>query len=408
MKKIVFFSLFILTADINLAAAQIKSGEVPSFLLSYKTLYRKDPHAATLKWFEDSRYGMFIHWGPSAAYQKGEWVMYNQKLPIRPYMEKALTFTGEKFNADEIVQLAVKAQMKYITFVVRHHDGFSLYDTKAGTFSSIHAKSKRDYLKELANACRKEKVGLFIYYSIGIDWTHPFYLTREFYSAARPNYPKVDTAIRFRGREDFVHYWNYVKTQIYELATEYGDVAGFWFDTIGGCYENPDLFDMQNIYDMIRRLQPQALITFKTGFNGNEDFLSCEHEIKPLTSLMKTVQGNGASSAAAMAWEKNKSKPAELCTTMQNGGWGYSESASHKSAKEVLALLDVTASNNANLLMNIGPLPDGSLHPDDVKALVEAGDNIRRKGLPKPDKINFMKLREVKKANGGRDFETAK
>jgi len=411
LKNTFLFILFIVIFYTSTVSAQQK--EPPYFLKSYQKLYKENPRSAMLKWFKDARFGMFVHWGPSSAYKAGDWVLYDRKIPMQQYMDKAMQFKGENWNADSICDLAVAAKMKYICYVVKHHDGFAQFASKAGPFNSMNAACHRDFLKEIAASCKTHGLGLFVYYSIGIDWTHPFYLTTDYYSAARPpydsaHYPK--DLIRFEEKKDFVHYWNYVKTQIYEICTNYGPLAGLWFDPIGGAYANPDLFDMQSIYDEIRRLQPQALISYKTGFNGNEDYITCEHEVKSITELMKKVQGEKAAQAAEAAWQKNKAKPAELCTTMQSINWGYCESPNqkHKTPVEVMVLLKNAAANNANLLLNIGPYPDGRIVPEDKAALMEVGKILQQQGFPKPDVINYMKLRENKQTITNRDLETQK
>lgn len=407
MKYFLFLLFFVVKAPTALSQ---QKEEIPYFLTSYKSLYKKNPRAAALKWFEDARFGLFVHWGPSAAYKSGDWVLYDKKIPLQQYMDAAMKFTGEKWSADSIADLAVSAHMKYITYVVKHHDGFAQFDSKAGPFNSMNAAAHRDFLKEIAAACKKRGLGLFVYYSIGIDWTHPFYLTTEYYSAARPHYDSLPPQVRFKGKEDFVHYWNYVKTQIYEICSNYGPLAGVWFDPIGGAYTNPEMFDVQSVYDIIRRLQPQALISYKTGFNGNEDYISCEHEIKSITNLMRNVQGEQTAQAAEAAWQKNRTKIAELNTTMQKINWGYYESPKqqHKTAAQVMALLKTAAANNGNLLINIGPYPDGSIVPEDKAALIEVGKMLREHGFPKQDKVNFMKLRNDTKKITERDLETQK
>ncbi|NCI46577.1 alpha-L-fucosidase [Sediminibacterium soli] len=414
MRKENFIACILLSlfTCIGPAGAQQKQ-EIPYFLKHYKSLYVKDRRAATLKWFENARFGLFVHWGPSAAYKAGDWVLYDRKMPLQQYMDEAMKFTGAKWNADSICDLAVNARMKYVTYVVKHHDGFAQFASKAGPFNSMNATAHRDFLKEMATSCKRHGLGLFVYYSIGIDWTHPFYLTEKYYSAARPNYDSAHfpkDLIRFKGKEDFVHYWNYVKTQIYELCTNYGPLAGFWFDPIGGAYTNADVFDMTTIYSMIRKLQPQALVSYKTGYNGEEDYITCEHEVKSITDLMRNVQGEKTAVAAEAAWQKNKAKPAELCTTMQSINWGYCEGPKqkHKTPEQVMALLQTAAANNANLLLNIGPYPDGGIVPQDKETLVAVGEILGRQGFPKPDKTNFMKLRETKTKITARDLETQK
>lgn len=413
MRKLIpIFFILILIGFRKITNAQ-SAQNIPYFLKPYKSLYIKNPRAATMKWFRDSRFGLFIHWGPSSVYKSGDWVLFDKKIPMQQYIDQAMKFKGDKWNADSICNLAVKAGMKYICYVVKHHDGFAQYASKAGPFNSMNAAAHRDFLKEIAISCKNHNLGLFVYYSIGIDWTYPFYLTREYYNAARPDYDSIDfpsDIIRFKDKKDFVHYWNYVKTQIYEICTNYGPLAGLWFDPIGGAYANPDLFDMQSVYDEIHHLQPQALISYKTGFNGNEDYITCEHEVKSITDLMLKVQGKETAQIAEAAWQKNKTKLAELCTTMQSINWGYYESPEqhHKTPKEIMTLLKNAAANNANLLINIGPYPDGSIVPEDKTTLNEVGKILRTQGFPKPDTLNYMRLRERKTKITKRDIETQK
>ena len=137
-------------------------------------------------------------------------------------------------------------------------------------YNSMDYPAQRDFVKELAVACRKAGLGLFIYYSVGIDWHHPYFLPNTMYDPARPHYKEVPESYRFRNVEDFKHYLNYAKTQIMELCTQYGPIAGIWFDTVGGVYQYSELFNIQEIYDMIHQIQPHALVVFKTGANGNE------------------------------------------------------------------------------------------------------------------------------------------
>lgn len=383
--------------------------KVPSYLSNYASVYSQDPKKAASKWYQDARYGLFIHWGASTQYEKGDWVMFYNKIPMEDYQNKVMDFVGDKFNAQEIVNMVKDAGMKYITFVVKHHDGFALFDTKANKFSSIHARSNRDYLKELAEACEREAIGLFVYYSIGIDWNYPFYLTKEYYKEARPAYDVQPEQIRFKSKEDFQYYWNFVKVQIYELATQYGSLAGFWFDPIGGAYTNPDLFDIQSIYDMISRLQPQALVSYKTGFNGNEDFISCEHEIKSLAPLLRKVQSEVTADMAETAWNQNKFKPAEMCTTMQKSSWEHRKGGEHISADQVWTYLSYVADRNANLLLNIGPRADGSIVPIDKQVLLEVGERIKNNGLPKMNTETYKQLRDKEQTEiTKRDLETQK
>lgn len=407
MKIIILILLYTFLCNGILSAQP--DDKMPTYLKGYEQLYKQDPKKAALKWYEDARYGLFIHWGASTQYEKGDWVMFRNKIPMEDYQKKAMEFIGDKFNANDIVSLVKDAGMKYITFVVKHHDGFSLFDTKANKFSSMHAKSGRDYLKELSQACDSASIGLFVYYSIGIDWNYPFYLTRDYYKEARPDYASKPEQIRFEGKEDFQYYWNFVKVQIYELSTQYGSLAGFWFDPIGGAYTNPDLFDIQAIYDMIHRLQPQALISYKTGFNGNEDYISCEHEIKSLAPLLRQIQGEATAAIAEKAWNLNKFKPAEMTSTMQKASWDHLKSGEHISADQVWTYLEYAAERNANLLLNIGPNANGSVISIDREVLLEIGKRIKKNGFPSVNKKTYKLLRDQKQTTiTKRDLETEK
>ena len=129
--------------------------DIPYFLKEYESQYNQSPKEAALSWFKDARFGLFIHWGPATLYGKGEWVMFNDKIPYYEYEENTKKFKGEKFNAQDYVDLAISAKMKYITFVAKHHDGFALWDTKASDYNSVDYPSHRDFLMELSQACKK-------------------------------------------------------------------------------------------------------------------------------------------------------------------------------------------------------------------------------------------------------------
>jgi len=373
--------------------------EMPYFLKGYESQYKKSAREAALSWFKDARFGLFIHWGPASLYAKGEWVMYNKNIPVDEYVQKAREFTGDKFNAQDYVDLAVSAGMKYITFVTKHHDGYAMWDSKATDYNSMDFTPQRDFVRELAVACRKAGIGLFLYYSVGLDWHHPYYLPRSMYNAARPRYDKQPAQYKYEKPEDFKHYLNFAKTQIMELCTQYGPIAGLWFDTVGGVYEYPDLFNIQEVYDMIHSIQPHALVVFKTGANGNEDFITGERNMGSLAPLFKNSGlPKSVQDAADHSWESNKAKPAELNIPIQTMAWGYLESPRQrqKTKDEVWKLLEDCAQMNANLLLNIAPYPDGRILEENVKTLKEVGERIRKHGFPKLNTKDYMNYRSRK------------
>lgn len=370
--------------------------EIPYHLKGYETLYMESPKKAALQWFADARFGLFIHWGPATLYKSGEWVMYNHKIPVKEYENKVLEFRGEAFNAKDYVNLALNAGMKYITFVIKHHDGFALWNSKATNYDSMDYPAHRDFLKELSDECEKAGLGLFIYYSIGIDWHHPYFMSKDLYLPARPDYSEPQPEYKYSEPSDFVHYMNFVKTQIMELCCNYGTVAGFWFDTIGGVYQHPNMFNIQEIYDLIHSMQPHALVVFKTGANGNEDFITGERNMGSLAPLFKSAGlPKSVQDAADAAWLKNMNKPAELNIPIQTMGWGYVENPKQrqKNEKEVWDLLEYCAKINANLLLNIGPRPDGSILDENIKVLNKIGHRIKNEGFPIVNKESYLQER---------------
>lgn len=418
MKKILYnlrriFILLLTTVAFNIFAQENTWREMPYFLKGYERMYQKSPREAALAWFKDARFGLFVHWGPATLYGKGEWVMHGDKIPLKEYEQKALEFKGEKFCAQDYVDLAISAKMKYITFVVKHHDGFGLWGSRATNYNSLDYPAQRDFLKELAEACRKSGIALFIYYSVGIDWHHPYFLPSSLYDPARPHYKELPTEYKYQNPEDFKHYLNFAKTQIMELCTMYGPIAGFWFDTSGGVYQHPDMFRIQEIYDMIHSIQPHALVVFKTGVNGNEDLITGEREMGSLSPIFKRAGlPKEVQDAADYAWENNKGKPAELNIPIQTMGWSYHSSPKQrqKSKKEVLELLDICAKMNANLLLNIGPRPDGSILEENIETLKQVGEYLEKNGFPPLNTKDYMKYRtnSTLKADDRKENQTAR
>lgn len=351
---------------------------VPSFLNDYKDQYLENPRKATLEWFKQAKFGLFMHYGVYSILGRGEWVQLREAIPVAEYARLKDDFTAKNFDADFITDLALEAGMKYINITSRHHDSFSLFDTKQSDFNSVQSPAKRDLIAELSEACNQKGLGFFLYYSYALDWKHPYFYSREAsnegevsWSAARPAYNEPQPAYKFQQDEDFKQYIDFVHAQLKEILTNYQNLAGIWFDPIMGYYSRPDLFPIEETYSLVRSMQPQALIAFKQGANGDEDFTAPERTPR--------AHPNGGK-VAQMAWEKNKGKPIEICDTLQpkdvpGNSWGYNQAAEgkHLTAQEVMQMLEHADEVNANLLLNTGPLPDGSIHSSDVKTLREIG-----------------------------------
>jgi len=368
-------SAALLTTNFNCQSDQII---IPTYLKGYEELFRMDQRKAAIEWFKKTKFGLFMHYGLYAHLGRGEWVQLREKIPVAEYAKLKDKFTAENFNADFITDLALKAGMKYINITSKHHDGFCLFNTKETNFNSVNSPAKRDLIEELATACQKKGLGLFLYYSYAADWKHPYFYSREAgWDNARPAYEKPEPTYLWEKDEDFKLYVDFVHNQLKELLTQYGHLAGIWFDPIMGFYKKPDVFPIEETYALVRSLQPQCLISFKQGANGDEDFVAPERKVHAL---------NRGGELALKVWELDKNKPREICDTLQpknipGASWGYNKAADgkHLSADDVIEALGLAEQSGANLLMNTGPMPDGSIHPEDIKTLIEVGNRLKDK-----------------------------
>ncbi|MHC4123463.1 MAG: alpha-L-fucosidase [Planctomycetota bacterium] len=344
--------------------------KMPSFLAGYEKIYQNDPRQACIQWFRDTKFGLFIHYGLYSLLGRHEWVQYREKIPVAEYAKLKDRFTAEKFDADFITDLALEAEMKYINIVTRHHDSFCLFKTKQTDFNTLNCPAKRDLVGELANACRKKGIGLFFYYSHGRDWKHPHAPNNDQYPrAARPQYDPPETSYAYGKDHNLQIYVDFMTAQIKELLNNYGPIAGIWLDGIATPVSGDvSKFQSQKLYDIIHTAQPQVLVSYKQGLLGTEDFFAPERNVKK--------ERAGVDEAFVKS-----GKPFEICDTLQPKGWGYIEAdnGKHKTADHVMQMLENAARQNANLLLNTGPLPDGSIHPQDIKTLREVGKRLRSK-----------------------------
>ena len=346
---------------------------VPAYLRAYAEAYQQDPRAANLQWFTEAGYGLFIHYGLYSQLGRGEWVQLTDTIPVAEYALLKETFTAAAFNADSITELMLDAGMKYVTITAKHHDGFCLFQTEQTDFNSVDAANcGRDLIGELYEACTRKGLGLFLYYSYGVDWKHPYaYQHDPAWRGARPAYPEPQPEYRYEKPEDFQRYIAYTHAHLAELLTQYPHIAGIWLDPIMGYYTKPELFPIDSTYRLIRSLSPHALISFKQGANGEEDFRAPERNAG--AKVGETWP------AALIAAEKNRHKPTEICNTLQNHKWGWTadEDGKHKGPDEVMAILADARAKGANLLLNTGPLPAGAIPDEDKQTLREVGRRLR-------------------------------
>lgn len=355
------------------------SPDVPSYLKGYETLYSKNPRQAALEWFRNARFGLFLHYGLYSLLGRGEWVMYNEKIPLQEYKKLRRQFSATKFNADYITGLALEGGMKYITITSKHHDGFCLFRTKQTDFNVMNTPAQRDLMGELAASCRKKGLGIFFYYSYAADWTHPWFPgLSSGIKSARPHYDTPEPAYLWRKDSDTRRYIDYVNAQVKELLTQYGPIAGIWFDPMMGYYYRRDLFPVDETYAMIRSIQPQCLISFKQGASGKEDFIVPEFKWTARTSKDMTPD---QLAYANDVWQKGQGKPGEFSIAL--GGYSYTIGRKHGGVDYLWQYLRVGASRKANILCGTGPRGDGSIQEEDAKTFREVGRRIRNEGLPR-------------------------
>ncbi|MHC4123315.1 MAG: alpha-L-fucosidase [Planctomycetota bacterium] len=347
---------------------------IPPYLRGYEELYQQDQRAAAVEWFRDAKFGLFLCYGLYSLEGRGEWLQLMEKIHIAEYAKLEKRFTAEKFDADFITDLMLEAEMKYITFVAKHCDSFCLWDTKYTDFNSVNSPAKKDFVAELAEQCNKKGLGLFVFYEHGFDWRHPHGPSPWDWKcgAVRPKYEKKEPFYAYGDDYDFQKYLDYATGQIKELLTNYGPVAGIWLDGVAVPRSgDASKFKLEELYTMIRKLQPQTLISYKSGITGTEDFYAPEKQ--------------------QIEWIKERGdKPMEVCDVLQDvrgmkfpghrfvAAWGYVKGARHISAEELMKKLEWVKSLNANLAINTGPMPDGSIHPEDVKTLREVGKLLRQ------------------------------
>lgn len=316
------------------------------------------------KEFSELKFGIFLHWGIYASYAQGEWYLETAGLRGAEYETAANAFYPHDFDAREWVKAFKAAGAKYVVFTTRHHDGFSMFDTKATDYDIVDATPfKRDVVKELADACRAEGMKLGFYYSL-MDWRRPDYPTgRE----------KKARAFVEKGKENYDSYLAFMKAQLTELLTNYGDVLCIWFD--GEWDHDPDDsnskglvcppldWKFDEIYSLIHRLQPKCLI-----LNNHHHAMRDGEDIQGFERDAPGENKSGFSGAQAVQREF----PLETCDTMVNGAWGWQVGATDwKSVDEIRSLLKSANDKGANLLLNIGPMSDGRL-PSEAKRILNA------------------------------------
>jgi len=287
--------------------------------------------------WREMKFGLFIHWGPVSL--KGTEIGWSRggerrgrsgagSIPAEEYDNLYKRFDPVKFNADEWIQTAKDAGMKYLVFTSKHHDGFSMFDSAHTDYKITNSPFKRDVVKELADACHKAGLKLGYYYS-PVDWFHPDYRT-----ATHPKYI------------DFMH------NQLREICTNYGRIDIIWFDGLGGAAKD---WNSEPLFKMIRTLQPHVIINNRAGLPADHD--TPEQRVGKFQN----------------------DRPWETCMTICRQ-WAFKPNDNMKSLKQCIQTLIRVVGGDGNLLFNVGPMPDGRIEPRQVERLKEMGRWLKKYG----------------------------
>ena len=322
---------------------------------------------AAREWFSNAKFGLFIHWGPFSIPGDGEWVMNNRNITVKNYTRLMNFFNPIDFDAAQWISMAKNAGMKYITLITRHHDGFSMWDTKVSEFNIMNSPYHKDIVKMIADECHKQNIKLFLYYSL-LDWRRDDYS----YWTGRTGQGTGRTV-----HGDWNNYIKFMEQQLTELLTNYGEIAGIWFDGYwdqtapeGAADRTPRIdWHLDEIYALIHKLQPQCLIGNNhhlTPFAG-EDFQMFEQDLP-------------GENKSGLSYQKTSALPLESCVTMNNS-WGFNiTDTSYKTPKQLIDLLVKASGYGANLLLNIGPMPDGEIQPEFKERLAYMGNWLHTYG----------------------------
>ncbi|MGJ7032143.1 alpha-L-fucosidase [Niabella hirudinis] len=305
-----------------------------------------------IQWFKDAKFGLFIHWGLYSQlagtwkgknyYGSGEWIMHQARIPVNEYRAVAHSFNPVNFNAGEWAQLAKDAGIKYMVITAKHHEGFSMFDSKVTDFDIVDATPyKKDPMKALAAATRKNGIRFGFYYSQFQDWNEP--------DGGRNTWDFDES------KKDYQQYYRKKAIpQLKELLTNYGPLGIVWFDTPGGMTKE----QTQAFIDELRVLQPQSLFSSRVG-QGLGDYKDFgDSEVPPAP-----IKG---------AWES---------IYTHNDSWGYIEhDMNFKSSQEIIRLLSNVASKGGNLMLNVGPDGKGNIPYYSVKYLKETGAWLQKNG----------------------------
>lgn len=312
-----------------------------------------------MNWWQEARFGMFIHWGPVSL--KGTEIGWSRgkQVPIEEYDQLYKQFNPVNFIADEWVALAKATGMKYLVLTAKHHDGFCLWDTEQTDYNIMNTPFGRDVVKELSEACQKAGIRFCTYYSI-LDWYHPDY-NIDFrggpgYALAEGQEPEMD------------RYEIYMKKQLKELIVGYGPLGIMWFD---GEWEEPWTHERgKKLYKYVRGLQEDIIINNRVD-KGRDG-------MKGVTKTDRIYAGDYDTPEQEVG-QYQVDRPWETCMTICQQ-WAWKPDDKLKSLEECIHILVGSAGGDGNLLLNVGPMPDGRIEQRQADRLLEIGEWLEENG----------------------------
>lgn len=320
-------------------------------------------HNARMHWWREARFGMFIHWGlysvPAGKWgnetDHGEWIRDTAKIPVGTYEKFKDEFNPTKFDPDAWAKMAKDAGMKYVVITTKHHDGFNLFESRYSDWSVDSTPFKRDVMRELSTAVRKQGLTMGWYHSI-MDWHHPDYVPRRGWEAA--DRPATGA--------DFDRYNAYLNSEVTQLLTDYGNIGVLWFD---GEWESTWTAQRgKELYDLCRKLQPSVIVN---------------NRVSPGRASMEDASLQAGDYGTPEQYIPDTGLPGqdwETCMTM-NDHWGYNAYDTHwKSSETLISNLVDIASKGGNYLLNVGPQADGTFPPEAVDRLRDIGNWMRVNG----------------------------
>jgi alpha-L-fucosidase len=329
-------------------------GSALSLRAQWAPLINDSNAAQRIAWWREARFGMFLHWGVYSIPGRGEWVQWQEQIPVEEYAKLADQFHPDHFDADAWAGIAKAGGMRYMVLTARHHDGFALFDDPGSNFTAMKSAAHHDFVADYVKAVRKAGLGVGLYYS-PLDWRFSGFFFPGIYQ---------QSAIELRAQ---------YQRQMDELGSHYGKLDILWFDgggnewlgfggaefTGSGWRARPkdkpyagsfDWHDAKTV-DHLRKLQPELILNDRT--NAPADYRSREGD--------------------AALGEFDNQHPWELCTTITEGAWGYQPNAKVKPLAQLLQLLVGAAGRDGNMLLNVGPRPDGQIDPAQADRVREIG-----------------------------------